>query len=95
MGPGSFEWPQMIAETLNRLPGVPPSAATSCTVFWGQATWAKSIDGRNSQVVEVRFFGGLSVEETAEVLHVSPDTIKRNWRLGKLWLLREIEREGA
>ena len=61
----------------------------------GQATWAKSIDGRNSQVVEMRFFGGLSVEETAEVLHASPDTIERNWRLGKLWLLREIEREGA
>ena len=46
-------------------------------------------------MVEVRFFGGLSVEETAEALHVSPDTIKRDWRLRKLWLLREIEREGA
>ena len=48
-------------------------------------------DVRKSQVVELRFFGGLSVEETAEVLHVSPDTVKRDWRLAKLWLRREIE----
>jgi RNA polymerase sigma-70 factor (ECF subfamily) len=48
-------------------------------------------DARKSRVIELRFFGGLSVEETAEVLHVSPDTIKRDWRLAKLWLLRELE----
>jgi RNA polymerase sigma-70 factor (ECF subfamily) len=36
----------------------------------------------------------LSVEETAEVLHVSPDTVKRDWRLAKLWLLHELDREG-
>jgi DNA-directed RNA polymerase specialized sigma24 family protein len=44
-------------------------------------------------VVELRFFGGLTVEETAEVLHVSADTIKRDWRLAKLWLMRELEGE--
>ena len=49
------------------------------------------IDARKSQIVELRFFGGLSVEETAEVLHVSPDTVKRDWRLAKLLLLRELE----
>jgi RNA polymerase sigma factor (TIGR02999 family) len=48
-------------------------------------------DPRKSQVIEMRFFGGLSVEETAEVLHVSTDTVKRDWRLAKLWLLRELE----
>jgi RNA polymerase sigma-70 factor, ECF subfamily len=52
------------------------------------------VDGRKSQIVELRFFGGLSVEEAAEVLHVSPDTVKRDWRLAKLWLLRELEGEG-
>jgi DNA-directed RNA polymerase specialized sigma24 family protein len=41
-------------------------------------------------VVELRFFGGLSVEETAEVLKVSPDTVARDWRLAKAWLLREM-----
>jgi RNA polymerase sigma-70 factor (ECF subfamily) len=50
-----------------------------------------TVDGRKSRVIELRFFGGLSVEETAEVLHVSTDTVKRDWRLAKLWLLRELE----
>jgi RNA polymerase sigma factor (TIGR02999 family) len=52
-------------------------------------------DERKSRVVELRFFGGLSVEETAEVLQVSTDTIKRDWRLAKLWLLRELEGGGT
>src|SRR3954447_22878527 len=48
-------------------------------------------DARKSRVVELRFFGGLSVEETAGVLDVSIDTVKRDWRLAKLWLLCELE----
>jgi len=48
-------------------------------------------DQRMSRVVELRFFGGLTIEETADVLHVSPDTVKREWRLAKLWLLRQVE----
>jgi RNA polymerase sigma-70 factor (ECF subfamily) len=52
-----------------------------------------ALDDRRSRVVEMRFFGGLSVEETAEVLHVSADTVKRDWRLAKLWLLRELQGE--
>jgi RNA polymerase sigma-70 factor, ECF subfamily len=50
-----------------------------------------AVDLRKARVIELRFFGGSSVEETAEVLHVSPDTVKRDWRLAKLWLLRELE----
>jgi len=53
-----------------------------------------TIDERKSRIVELRFFGGLSVEETAEVLNVSTDTVKRDWRLAKLWLLRELEGRG-
>jgi RNA polymerase sigma factor (TIGR02999 family) len=49
-----------------------------------------TVDTRKSKVVELRFFGGLSVEETAEVLRVSPDTIVRDWKLAKVWLLREL-----
>jgi RNA polymerase sigma factor (TIGR02999 family) len=49
-----------------------------------------AIDPRKSQVVELRFFGGLDVEETAEVLKVSRETVKRDWRLAKAWLLREM-----
>jgi RNA polymerase sigma factor (TIGR02999 family) len=50
-----------------------------------------AVDARKGRVIELRFFGGLSVEETADVLHVSADTVKRDWRLAKLWLLRELE----
>jgi RNA polymerase sigma-70 factor, ECF subfamily len=49
-----------------------------------------AVDGRKSKVVELRFFGGLSVEETAEVLRVSADTVVRDWKLAKVWLLREL-----
>jgi RNA polymerase sigma-70 factor (ECF subfamily) len=48
------------------------------------------IDPRRSRVVELRFFGGLSVEETALVLQVSPDTIVRDWRVAKAWLFRYL-----
>jgi RNA polymerase sigma factor (TIGR02999 family) len=51
------------------------------------------LDPQKSQVVELRFFGGLRVEETAEVLKVSTDTVLRDWRLAKLWLLRELSGE--
>ena len=52
----------------------------------------EAFDPRKSQVVEMRFFGGLSVEETAEALHVSVDTVMRDWKLAKAWLLRELRR---
>ena len=52
-----------------------------------------AFDERKSKVVELRFFGGLSVEETAEVLKVSPVTVMRDWGLAKAWLLRELERK--
>jgi RNA polymerase sigma-70 factor, ECF subfamily len=48
-------------------------------------------DPRRSQVVELRYFGGLTVEETASVLQVSPDTVKRDWRLARAWLRRELQ----
>ena len=49
-----------------------------------------TFDERKSRVIELRFFGGLSVEETASVLNVSPDTVMRDWKLAKAWLLREM-----
>jgi RNA polymerase sigma factor (TIGR02999 family) len=48
------------------------------------------VDGRKAQVVELRFFGGLTIEEAAEALKVSPETARRDWRLAKAWLLREL-----
>jgi RNA polymerase sigma factor (TIGR02999 family) len=49
-----------------------------------------AVDPRKSQVVEMRYFGGLTVEEAAEALHVSGETVMRDWRLAKVWLLREM-----
>jgi RNA polymerase sigma factor (TIGR02999 family) len=48
------------------------------------------IDERKARVVEMRFFGGLSVDETAEVLKISPQSVLRDWKLAKAWLLREL-----
>ncbi len=48
---------------------------------------------RKGQVVELRFFGGLSIEETAAALEISTDTVKREWRTAKLWLLHELSNE--
>jgi RNA polymerase sigma factor (TIGR02999 family) len=48
------------------------------------------MDERKSKVVELRFFGGLDVKETAEVMKVSPDTVMRDWKMAKVWLLREL-----
>jgi RNA polymerase sigma-70 factor, ECF subfamily len=51
------------------------------------------MDRRKCNVVELRFFGGLTVTETAEVVHVSEDTVMRDWNLAKAWLLREMQGE--
>ena len=51
------------------------------------------VDARKSSVVELRFFGGLSLKETAEALEISSDTVTRDWNLAKAWLLREMDGE--
>jgi RNA polymerase sigma-70 factor, ECF subfamily len=54
-----------------------------------------AIDPRRSQVVELRFFGGLSNEEIAEVMKISPNTVTRDWNVAKAWLYREMSKEQA
>src|SRR5262249_9226690 len=58
-------------------------------------TALEQLDPRKVQVVEMRYFGGLSVEETAEVLKVSTVTVKRDWRAARLWLYRELTGGGG
>ena len=48
------------------------------------------VDARKARVIELRFFGGLSVEETAEVLDISPQSVMRDWKLARAWLVREL-----
>jgi RNA polymerase sigma factor (sigma-70 family) len=49
-----------------------------------------AVDPRKTQVVELRYFAGMTVDETATLLQVSPNTVMRDWRLAKVWLLREL-----
>jgi RNA polymerase sigma factor (TIGR02999 family) len=54
-----------------------------------------ALDPAHARVVELRYFGGLTVEETADAMNISPATVKRHWTLAKAWLLRELERGPA
>ena len=52
-----------------------------------------AIDPQQSRIIELRYFGGMTIEDTAEVVGISPATVKREWSLAKVWLLREISRQ--
>ena len=54
-------------------------------------TTLAELDPQQAKIVELRFFGGLSVEETADALDISPATVKRHWTIAKAWLMRELE----
>ena len=70
---------------------VPVEPAADLVALDDALTALAAVDERKSQVVEMRFFGGLNIDETAEALHVSRDTVKRDWKMAKLWLLRELK----
>ncbi len=70
---------------------VSPQRGTDLVALNDALTAFAAMDERKAKVIELRFFGGLSVEETAEVLNVSPDTVMRDWRLAKVWLWREMK----
>jgi RNA polymerase sigma factor (TIGR02999 family) len=78
------------AVDLDQIPaGDPHPALPLCALDDALESLAR-IDPRRAKVIELRFFGGLSVEETAEVLQVSPQTVMRDWRLARAWLAREL-----
>jgi len=79
--------------SLDVAPAVAPEVSADLVAVDDALNRLAKVDERKSRVVEMRFFGGLSVEETAEVLKVSPDTVMRDWRLAKAWLLRELSGE--
>jgi RNA polymerase sigma-70 factor (ECF subfamily) len=79
--------------SLDAAPAVSAQSHAEVLAVDGALHALAKVDPRKSQVVELRFFGGLNVEETAEVLKVSPDTVVRDWRLAKAWLLRELSKE--
>ncbi len=71
-------------------PDVPADGRQDLVAVDGALKELAKVDPRKSQVVELRFFGGLTVEDTAKLLQVSPETVARDWRLAKAWLLREM-----
>ena len=69
---------------------VPIEPGSDLVALDAALTSLAAVDSRKSRVVELRFFGGLSLEETAEVLEISEETVTRDWRMAKTWLFREL-----
>jgi RNA polymerase sigma factor (TIGR02999 family) len=82
-------------EALDEAAAVAPQREASLVALDDALTALAEVDPRKSRVVELRYFGGLSVEETAAVLRVSPETVHRDWRVAKAWLLRELSVSGT
>src|SRR6202035_800784 len=70
-----------------------PSGGVEVLALNEALTSLAMLDARKGRVVELRYFGGLSVEETAEVLGISPETAKRDWKMAKAWLFAELTAE--
>lgn len=78
--------------TLDEAAAVTPARDAELLALDEALTDLSRLDPRKGRVVELRFFGGLSVEETAEVLKISPQSVMRDWRLARAWLMRELDR---
>ena len=78
--------------SLDDVQELPDSKERDLVVLSDALSGLATFDARMGQVVELRFFGGLTVEETADILNVSPETVMRDWKTAKAWLLREIRR---
>jgi RNA polymerase sigma-70 factor, ECF subfamily len=76
--------------SFDAVPVISPQPSTVFIAIDDALNQLAKVDERKSRVVELRFFGGLNVEETAEVLKISPETVARDWRLAKAWLTREL-----
>lgn len=79
--------------SLDEAPQVSRERSADFVALDDALTALASLDARKSQVVELRFYGGLSVEETAAVLDISSQTVMRDWKMAKIWLLRELRGE--
>jgi RNA polymerase sigma factor (TIGR02999 family) len=75
---------------LDEIPDVSSGKAADLIALDDALKTLETMDPRKAKVIELRFFGGLSVEETAEVLKVSPDTVMRDWKLARAWLMSEL-----
>ena len=78
---------------LDQIPDMGSGRAEEILAIHEELEQLAKMDARQAQVVEMRFFGGLRVDETAEVLKISPQSVMRDWKLAKAWLRREIGRD--
>jgi RNA polymerase sigma factor (TIGR02999 family) len=84
---------EAVSVTLDDALDVSPQSGVDLVALDDALNALAKFDPRKSQMVELRFFGGLSVEETAEVLKVSPETVMRDWKFARAWLARELSGE--
>lgn len=80
--------------SLDEVAGVPERVEVDLVALDDALERLSTIDPRQSRMVELRFFGGLTIEETAEVLNISPATLKREWSFARAWLYRAVIGEG-
>jgi RNA polymerase sigma factor (TIGR02999 family) len=81
---------QMIQIPLDEATSLPQEQAASLVALDDALKTLAAIDARQSEIVELRFFGGMSIEETAEFLHVSPGTVMRDWTFARAWLKKAV-----
>ena len=81
-----------VVVSLDDAPALSMSRAAEFVALDDALTELAKLDQRRSRVVEMRYFGGMSVEETAQALNISPDTITRDWKAAKAWLYAELNR---
>jgi RNA polymerase sigma-70 factor (ECF subfamily) len=89
---GGFEYAEPIM--LDQIPGVSSGRSEELLALDDALLRLEQIDARKAKVIELRFFGGLSVEESAAVLQVSLQTVLRDWRMARVWLARELQDAG-
>ena len=77
---------------LDEIPDVSCRRASQLIALDDALNALANVDPRKAKVIELRYFGGLSVQETAAVLKISPDTVMRDWKLARAWLLRDLSR---
>ena len=78
--------------TLSEAANIPEQSAIDVQAVDAALSRLSELDERQAQVVELRFFGGLSIPETAQALHISVATVKRDWTMARTWLSRELQR---
>lgn len=93
-GGGALRADHSSAVDLDQFPSADSDAVSLCALDDALESLAQ-LDPRRAKVIELRFFGGLSVDETAEALEISPQTVMRDWRLARAWLARELQANEA